>query len=68
MILKPTDFKNDEIVLSAFSPGGTSLYPDSDIMSATLATAIIIQSELAIVILQDCRKSFPVIQQDSAIH
>jgi zinc protease len=46
MILKPTDFKNDEIVLSAFSPGGTSLYPDSDIMSATLATAIITQSGL----------------------
>jgi zinc protease len=46
MILKSTDFKNDEIVLSAFSPGGTSLYPDNDIMSATLATAIIGQSGL----------------------
>ncbi len=46
MILKPTDFKNDEIVLSAYSPGGTSLYPDSDIMSANLATAIITQSGL----------------------
>ncbi|MCK7540229.1 MAG: hypothetical protein MZV63_59710 [Marinilabiliales bacterium] len=28
MILKPTDFKNDEILISAFSPGGLSLYPD----------------------------------------
>jgi zinc protease len=46
MILKSTDFKNDEIVLSAYSPGGTSLYPDKDIMSATLATAIIGQSGL----------------------
>jgi zinc protease len=46
MILKSTDFKNDEIVLSAYSPGGTSLYPDSDIMSGTLATAIITQSGL----------------------
>jgi zinc protease len=46
IILKPTDFKNDEIVLSAFSPGGTSLYPDSDIMSATLATAIVTQCGL----------------------
>ncbi len=46
MILKSTDFKNDEIVLSAYSPGGTSLYPDSDIMSATLAPAIITQSGL----------------------
>jgi zinc protease len=46
MILKATDFKNDEIVLSAYSPGGTSLYPDSDIMSANLATTIITQSGL----------------------
>ncbi len=46
MILKPTDFKNDEIVLSAYSPGGTSLYPDSDLMSANLATTIITQSGL----------------------
>ncbi len=46
MILKPTDFKNDEIVISAFSPGGTSLYPDDDIMSATLASTIVFQSGL----------------------
>jgi zinc protease len=46
MILKSTDFKNDEIVLSAYSPGGTSLYPDADIMSATLASTIITQSGL----------------------
>ena len=46
MILKSTDFKNDEIVLSAYSPGGNSLYPDGDIMSATLAAAIIVQSGL----------------------
>ena len=46
MILKPTDFKNDEILLSAFSPGGVSLYPDGDIMSATLAATIITQSGL----------------------
>ena len=46
MILKSTDFKNDEIVLSAYSPGGSSLYPDGDIMSATLAPSIITQSGL----------------------
>jgi zinc protease len=46
MILKSTDFKNDEIVISAFSPGGISLYPDADIMSATLASTIITQSGL----------------------
>ena len=46
MILKPTNFKNDEIVMTAFSPGGLSLYPDQDVMSATLAPTIISQSGL----------------------
>jgi zinc protease len=46
MVLKSTDFKNDEIVMAAFSPGGLSLYPVSDVMSATLAAAIITQSGL----------------------
>ncbi len=46
MILKPTDFKNDEILMTAYSPGGLSLYPDQDIMSAMLAATIIIQSGL----------------------
>lgn len=46
MILKSTDFKNDEIILLAYSPGGTSLYPDGDIMSATLAATIISRSGL----------------------
>ena len=46
MILKSTDFKNDEIIISAYSPGGISLYPVADVMSATLAPAIISQSGL----------------------
>ncbi|MFA5818605.1 MAG: insulinase family protein [Bacteroidales bacterium] len=46
IILKSTEYKNDEIVLSAYSPGGTSLYPDGDIMSATFASTIIVQSGL----------------------
>jgi zinc protease len=46
MILKPTDYKNDEILISAFSPGGTSLYPDKDIMSASMAATIVTQSGL----------------------
>ncbi len=46
MILKPTDFKNDEILISAYSPGGISLYPDKDVMSATLAPVIVTQSGL----------------------
>ncbi|MGH2622662.1 MAG: M16 family metallopeptidase, partial [Sphingobacterium sp.] len=37
VILKPTNFKNDEIMINAFSPGGTSLYADEDYMSASFA-------------------------------
>ena len=46
MVLKPTEFKNDEILFSAFSPGGISLYPDQDVMSASLAATIVTQSGL----------------------
>ncbi len=42
--LKPTTFKNDEIVMSGFSMGGESLYPDADYYSATTAASIIQQS------------------------
>ena len=41
VILKPTDFKNDEINFSAFSPGGSSLYPDNDYQSAANAATIV---------------------------
>lgn len=41
VVLKPTDFKNDEISFTAFSPGGTSLYSDEDFQSAAFATSII---------------------------
>lgn len=41
VILKPTDFKNDEIQFNAFALGGTSLYSDADYQSAANAAAII---------------------------
>ena len=44
VILKPTDFKNDEILISAKSMGGTSLYDDKDFMSASLSDAVVEQS------------------------
>ncbi len=40
VVLKPTDFKNDEILINAFSPGGTSLYPDADYQSAAAASSL----------------------------
>ena len=42
--LKPTTLKNDEIQLSAYSPGGNSLCSDKEFMSANYATSIIDQS------------------------
>ncbi|HTX19955.1 MAG TPA: insulinase family protein, partial [Bacteroidota bacterium] len=39
VVLKPTDFKNDEILFSAFSNGGLSLAPDSDYLSDVWAAS-----------------------------
>ncbi len=44
VVLKPTNFKNDEILMSAYSSGGHSLVSDEDYMSASQATPIINQS------------------------
>lgn len=44
VVLKPTDFKNDEIRFSSFSPGGTSLVPDSNLIAAETAASIVRQS------------------------
>ena len=41
VVLKPTDFKADEIMFRAFSPGGYSLASDADAMSAEPASTII---------------------------
>ena len=40
VIVKPTDFKADEILFSAYSPGGSSLAQDPDFMSAAFASQI----------------------------
>ena len=36
---KITDFKNDEVLFSAYSPGGTSLYSDEDYMATAFANS-----------------------------
>jgi zinc protease len=43
VLLKPTDFKNDEVLVSAFSPGGTSLVDDRDWVAAMTAGAVILE-------------------------
>ncbi|MFT5142600.1 MAG: zinc protease [Rhodothermales bacterium] len=41
VILKPTDFQNDQILLGGFSPGGHSLVDDQDFESANYATGVL---------------------------
>ncbi|MEO8194337.1 MAG: insulinase family protein [Gemmatimonadales bacterium] len=40
VIIKPTDFKADEVLFSAYSPGGTSLAADPDYISSALASQV----------------------------
>jgi len=41
VVLKPTDFKNDEVLMSAFSPGGNSLAADREYIPAATAASVI---------------------------
>ena len=41
VVLKPTPFKQDEIVFRAFSPGGSSLAPDDLFVPATTAAQVV---------------------------
>jgi zinc protease len=41
VILKPTNFKDNQILFSGFTPGGSSLYGDADYESAANAAGII---------------------------
>ena len=44
--VKPTDFKNDEILFRALSPGGTSLVEDRDYIAAATAIGVLQESGL----------------------
>jgi zinc protease len=44
VVLKPTHFKNDEILFSAYCLGGNSLIPDDNIISAIYAAQVIEKS------------------------
>lgn len=44
VVMKPTDFKDDEIQMTAFSYGGTSLYDVKDLISANYTSAVIEES------------------------
>src|SRR5262249_37530670 len=57
VIFKPTDFKNDEVRMSAFSPGGHSLASDADFDSARFADAIVDESGLGSMNATQLRKA-----------
>jgi len=46
VVIKPTDFKEDEILMTAFSMGGTSLYDVDELISADFSATIALQSGL----------------------
>lgn len=41
VLVRPTDFNADQILVSAFSPGGASLVSDADVFKTSLAPSII---------------------------
>jgi len=47
VVLKKTDFKEDEIMMRAYSFGGSSLYDVDDLMSAQFASGVINESGIA---------------------
>ncbi len=58
VLLKPTDFKNNEIYAIAYSKGGHNLYPDTDFFSALYASALVNESGIANLSKNDLVKAF----------
>lgn len=56
VVLKPTDFKNDEVLMSAYSKGGQSLVADDDHYSASYASQIVGESGLGTFSKSDLNK------------
>ena len=56
VVLKPTTFRNDEILFRAFSPGGTSLVSDKDYIPASTATQVVTAGGVGKFSVVDLRK------------
>ena len=56
VVLKPTDFQNNEIRFNSFSPGGHSLVPDEDYIAAITATSVIREAGLGNFSIVDLQK------------
>jgi zinc protease len=57
IILKPTNFKNDEISFYAFRPGGTSLSDSASFVSASMSASLVQNSGLGNLDVMELRKS-----------
>jgi zinc protease len=57
VVLKPTTFKEDEIVFRATSPGGTSLAGDADFVAASSAASVLSAGGLGKLSASDLRKA-----------
>jgi zinc protease len=57
VVLKPTNFSNDEVKMSAFSPGGTSLAKDADWDSSKFSDTVVTQGGLGPFDVVKLRKS-----------
>lgn len=58
VLLKPTDFKNNETYVYAFSKGGHNLYSDADFFSALYASALVNESGIANLSKSELIKAF----------
>src|SRR5258705_14013323 len=56
VVLKPTTFKQDEILFRAVSPGGTSLASDEDFVPAETADEVVAQGGLGTLRSSDVNK------------
>ncbi|MNK00566.1 Protease 3 precursor [compost metagenome] len=56
VVLKPTIFKNDEVLFTAFAKGGTSLYNDADYQSAANVASLVLSSGVGNLNLSDLTK------------
>ena len=56
ILLKPTDFKNDQVLFRAYSPGGTSLVEDADFVAASTAAEVVREGGVARFDLVELRK------------
>ncbi len=56
VVLKPTTFKQDEIVFRAFSPGGSSLASDADWIAASTASQVVAAGGIGDLSISDLRR------------